>query len=284
MLAVATMLAFRAIDGEAPRAQAGTVFGATITGRPGESVDEAIARVEQEIGPPPIVRLYSAEGPPAWSDIKAEVGKAAVVVSFKYDPAAVVSGAADERLTRWFRAAPDDRDVYWVYYHEPENNVESGEFTAGEFQAAWLHVDALARGVENPNLHSTLVLMCWTLDESSGRRWVDYVPTNHPPEVLAWDCYNREAKDGRYSPPDLMFKSSAAVSSRVRARWAIAELGSELAVGDDGRGRAGWLVDVAEYARAHHAAFVTYFHALYDGEYELSDSASQDAWRRIMAD
>lgn len=277
------LYAFGGSDGKSSR-PSGPLFGVTVSVRSGESLDGAVARVRDEIGRPPIVRVYSSEAPPSWDDIEHRAGDAAVVVSFKFAPSDVLDGAYDERLTQWFRAAPDDREVYWAYYHEPEDNIESGDFSAKGFRAAWAHIDALADHVENPRLHSAVVLMCWSLDDASGRTWGDYIPTDRTPDVLAWDCYNRAVSRGKYTPPARLLERSVRASGDVGAKWAIAELGSELAAGDDGQGRARWLEAIAEYSRANDAVFVTYFHALQDGEYALLDSASQDAWRRIMAD
>lgn len=260
------------------------VFGSTVSVRPGESIVEARARIADEIGEPPIVRLYSPGAPPAWDELILRAGDAAIVVSFKFDPAVVLSGAADARLRAWFAAAPTDRDVYWVYFHEPEDNIEAGAFTAGQFRAAWRHIDWLAQQASSTRLFGTVVLMCWTLDDRADRTWTDYVPAGPPPDVLAWDCYNRPAEtaDG-YASPDDLFDASVDVSEQVGSRWAIGELGSVLAGGDDGSGRAAWLRSVADYSRERDAAFVTYFHSMIDGAYALNDPASQQAWREIMA-
>ena len=287
-LALATVcgaLALYAIersDGQSSRAE-GPLFGSTVSVRQGESLDDAVARIEGEIGRLPIVRVYSAGAPPSWADVERRAGDSAVVVSFKLAPSDVLSGALDDQLTEWFRAAPDDRAVYWVYYHEPEDNIESGGFTAAEFRAAWSHIAALAADIDNRHLHSALVLMCWSLEKESGRTWTDYIPTERSPDVLAWDCYNRAADDGEYAAPERLFDRSVKISERVGAQWAVAEVGSEIASGDGGQGRARWLESIVQYARSKDAAFVTYFHALQDGDYALTDSASQSAWRRIMS-
>ena len=57
-----------------------------------------------------------------------------LVVSFRLRPSKVLAGEFDEELTAWFRCRPRDRDTYWVYYHEPEDETERGTFTAEAFQ------------------------------------------------------------------------------------------------------------------------------------------------------
>ncbi|MEJ7707699.1 MAG: hypothetical protein WKF82_10835 [Nocardioidaceae bacterium] len=116
-----------------------------------------------------MLRLYAPGFPPAWDQLQREYGVRSSVVSFKMNPVATASGLYDERLRSWFLEAPKHRETWWIYYHEPEDNVEAGQFTASEFQAAWMHVAQLAASVENPRLHATVVLMCYTLKPTSGR-------------------------------------------------------------------------------------------------------------------
>ena len=275
--AVAVVLA----DGRADRGDV-TVFGATVASRPGESATAAAERASREIGTPPIVRLFSSSRPEPWPKITGLAGSADVVVSFKVAPREVLDGDVDAYLRDWFAQAPTDRDVYWVYFHEPEDDIERGAFTADEFVRAWEHIDRIADKAHSPRLISTVVLMCWTARADSTRRWSAYVPGD-PPDVLAWDCYNAAARDGEYASPAAILDASQQLSGRAGSAWAIAELGSKLAVGDDGSGRAQWLREVASYSRRNDAAFVTYFNSSVGGEFELEDAPSQRAWREIMA-
>ncbi len=259
-----------------------TVFGSTVAQGQGETRHEAFARINAAYGPVPLVRLYSPGPPPSWQELYRDLGAVDAVISFKADPEEVVSGALDSRLAAWFAAAPTQRDTYWVYFHEPENDVEQGRFTASEFRAAWEHVAALADREGNERLHATLVLMCYTLDPASGRDWRDYVPRADLLEVLAWDCYNTGSDKGVYADPAVLLGRAVAASGDAGAGWGVAELGAKLAPGDDGRGRAAWLTAVGEYARENGAQFVTYFDAEVGGDFRLSDPASIQAWRRLV--
>lgn len=114
------------------------------------------------------------------------------------------------------RDRPRDRDVYWVYYHEPEDNIAAGEFTAADYRAAWRRLRSLADKAGNPRLHATLVLMGWSLDPLSKRDWRDYYPGRDVIQVLGWDVYNLGWKKGRYdSPPPCTTGSSPSARPRT---------------------------------------------------------------------
>ena len=73
-----------------------------------------------------------------------------VAVSFKAAPKDVLSGRLDGQLSNWFATAPKDRPIYWSYFHEPENDVESGAFTTADYRAAWVHLAGAGRPGEQP--------------------------------------------------------------------------------------------------------------------------------------
>ena len=257
-----------------------TLFGAAYKVTQAESEGDALARTEQVLGRLEVVRVFF-DGPPSWP------GKAPgrnVVVSFKLEPAAVVAGQFDEQMRTWFREAPRDVDVHWVYWHEPEDDIEQGRFTAEQYRAAFAHLADLARGVEGPRTHSALVLQSYTTRPASGRDWHDYYPGDGAVDVFAWDVYNRPARRGGYTPPAELVGAQVEAARSVGKPFAVAELGSVLADGDDGSGRAQWLREVGDYLKAQDAVFVTYFDLAFNGgrdDYRLRDPASVQAWRDV---
>jgi hypothetical protein len=259
-----------------------TVFGSNAWQAPGEDRVAALTRVDAAYGPVGVLRLFSSWLPPRWGHLTSEVGARPLVISFRAAPDVILSGRLDQRLTTWFRAAPRDRDVYWAYFHEPEDQVEQGWFTPEQFAAAWSHVQELAAAADNPRLHATIVLMCWTADERSGRDWRDYVPPSGV-EVLAWDCYAKGHDASTYADPAAMLDPAREASAEAGASWAIAELGARVAPGSDGSERARWLEEVAAYAVGHHARFVTYFDApVGGGDFRLTDEPSIRAWADVV--
>lgn len=260
----------------------GTVFGSTVARETGESRADALARVDATYGPVPLVRVYAPGLPPSWDTLGPVLGDAEVVVSFKAAPLEVLSGSADDRLRQWFATAPQDRDTYWVYFHEPENNVEHGHFTPEDYRAAWVHIASLAAEQNNQRLQATVVLMCYTVNPASGRDWRDYVPSTDALEVLAWDCYNHGTDNGRYTPPDVLLDHSVRTANERGVDWAVAELGARLVNGDDGTGRAQWLSAVGDYAIGNGARFVTYFDSTVGADFRLNDDPSIEAWQSLV--
>ena len=258
-----------------------TPFGANIWPASGETYADAFRRSEATYGPLEVVRVFFPGLPAAWPG-RAALGSGAVNVSFKALPADILTGRHDAALRTWFATAPRDRDVYWTFYHEPEDNIARGEFTAGDFRAAFRRLDQLADAAGNARLKTTPVLMHWSLEPASGRNWRDYYPGSDVVDVLGWDVYNLSAKNGGYDSPARMFDRLVATSAAAGKPYAVPEFGSLLVTGDDGTRRAQWLRDSVTYLRGTDAAFVAYFDAVVPSngaDFRLHDAPSRAAWR-----
>jgi len=258
-------------------------YGASFQLERSESYESALARTDYALGRLDVVRVFYPGAPDPWP------GKAPgrdVVVSFKLDPRAVLAGDHDQDMRAWFESAPRALDVHWVYWHEPEDEVEGGSFTAAQFRDAFARLDGLADETGNPRLESTVVLMSWSTREASGRDWRDYFPPRDTVDVLAWDVYNRRGDRGHYSTPIELLDAPRKAAESVGKPFAIAELGSVLIDGDDGAGRAQWLRSMGAYLSEYRAVFVTYFNFSWnDGvdDYRLRDRSSRLAWRELGA-
>jgi hypothetical protein len=266
----------------AERVEQHTLFGSNLWQAPGETRRQAAARVDATYGPIGVARIFSAGLPPTWAELGRDVGRRPVVVSFRVAPDVILSGAVDDWLTDWFRAAPTDRDTFWVYFHEPEDEVDLGHFAPQEFAAAWSHVARLADRAENPRLQATVILMCWTAGGHSGRDWRSYVPVTGAVDVLGWDCYARGSDAASYADPTALLGPARAASAELGADWAIGELGARVGPGGDGTDRAAWLAEAGAYASRHGARFVTYFDAPVGGGFQLTDEPSIRAWARLV--
>lgn len=261
------------------------LVGANVEVQSGETWKEANARADATYGPLAMHRVFYPDLPPPWPGSRAEGGGRTVVVSFKAQPRDILNGRHDDELSEWFATAPRDRDVYWVYYHEPEDNIEAGEFNAADYRAAWRRLAELADRADHPRLYATLVLMCWTLESGSGRDWRDYYPGGDVIAVLGWDCYNSAGqRGGYYIDPAERFETAIAVSREAGKPWGVAELGSELIEGDEsGEGRGTWLRKIGDYlsSHAHPPLWVAYFDSTVAGDYRLLDRPSQRAWQQF---
>ncbi len=262
----------------------GTLFGTNAWTGDGSTYAQALSRQTAAYGALEAVRTFHSGLPAAWPGPAGLFG-GPVAVSFKARPLDVTAGVHDAFFRSWFAAAPRDRTVWWTFFHEPEDDIEDGAFTAAQYRAAVRHLDRLADAAGNPRLRTTTIWMCWTL-RAPTRDWRDYYPGADVVDVLGFDCYNRGAQKRTpvYTAPSEMLGGIVSVARTAGKPFGIAELGSQRIASDPtGSGRAAWLTASATYLRASQAQFVTYFDA-YGGsvanpEYRLLDAPSKAAWR-----
>ena len=258
-----------------------TRFGATIQPRSGQTYRQARIAADRRYGNMQVIRYFDPGLPNSWRKIRSDVGKNRVVISFRASPQAINSGRHDRLMRAWFARVPENRVTWWSYNPEPEDEIESGKYTALQYRRAWHRLDGLADQAHNPVLKSTLALMCYTLAPSSGRSWRSYY-AGSAVNVLSWDCYNWGHKRGIYAAPRTSFDKVVRLSRRIGKPWAIAETGSVLVGSDRGSRRAEWLRKVGQYADRHNARFATYFDVKSGPDYRLRDRPSQRAWRRVV--
>lgn len=269
-----------------PAQAAGTLCGAAFaTESSSESYQEALRRVDGYYNNLEVVRVFYPGKPANWPG-KLNVAKRPVVVSFKFPPAEVAAGKHDAYMRNWFAAAPRDQDIFWTFYHEPEQEVDRGAISSASYKAAWKRLRSLADQANNDRLTATLILMGWSLSPSSGRNWRNYYPGRDVVQALGWDIYNpsRQAARGAYLPPAELYQRVVATSRAEELPFGIGETGSYLAKGDTGAGRANWLRSVARYMSTEGALFVSYFDLNWpSGDFRLRDQASMGAWREFCS-
>lgn len=262
---------------------ADTLFGTNVFPVGSQSYTDALAQQDAKYGRMEATRVFYSGLPGAWSG-PAGVSGRPVVVSFKANPQDITSGRLDAHFKDWFAKAPRDRQVNWTYYHEPEDNVERGEFTAAQFRAAFAHLDRLADSVRNPQLKTTPVLMCWTLDPQSRRNWRDFYPGKSVVDELGWDCYNLPVDKGVFTSPSALFTPIKTVSEAEGKPWGLAEFGSLMSPTDPtGVQRAAWLRSSAEWLEANGAAWAMYFDCTVGGDFRLLDAPSSAAWKWVVS-
>jgi len=231
----------------------------------------------------PIVRVYYPGLPPsdAWTSGLAGANKSDVIVSFKALPDTILSGADDTALKQFFDSAPTGHTIYWTYYHEPEDNIEAGQFTLADYKAAWAHVAQLADEAKNPNLTATLILMQWDLIPASHRNWKDYLPSGNIIKVLGWDAYPVGSATGtnpQMTPPSEFMAPAAAAAKSIGLPFGFAEFALDI-----NTNRGPWLDSVGKYLMTSGALFGTYFNgnATYP-EMRLTDSVSASIWHNFV--
>jgi hypothetical protein len=263
-----------------------TLCGASFVAESGETYQQALAREDALFNGLESVRVFYSGLPQAWPG-KLDAAGRPMIISFKATPADVIAGTHDTRLRDWFRTAPVDQDIYWTYFHEPENDIQNGAFTAAQFRQAWQRIAGLSREANNPRLRATLILMGWSVDPASGRNWRDYYPGRSYVDVIGWDLYNPSWKNGGYRTPSDLFATIVATSRAEGLPFGVAETGSPIVTGDDGTRRAAWVRDMITYLTAEGALFIEYFDldwSSHNGaDYRLRDPAGVAAWREFCS-
>lgn len=264
----------------APLNLGGTAFGASLDLANGGNFAQALSTQDRRFGGLDVVRVFYSGFPAPWSS-KPQLAARDSVVSFKMPPAQVLSGSYDIRLLQWFRTAPRSANIYWTYWHEPENDPQ---LNPAQYRAAWQHISALSRQANNPRLRATLILMGYTVRPGSGRDWRDWYPGSATIDVMGWDVYNTGAKKDRYADPAALYGPVAAVSRSIGKPWAIGETGSQLIPGDTGSQRAAWLRQAAQYLDSAGALWAAYWDVdAKGGSFKLSDAPSIAAWRSAVS-
>ena len=259
-------------------------FGAVVQLQPGKTYAQSVATSEARYGRLGVIRYFDRNAPDSWAGYRALWGDHSVILSFRIPPSVVNSGSQDAALRSFFANAPTDVDTYWAYMHEPEAYIARGEFTASAYRTAFARIAGLAAEADNPQLHATLVMMCYTVNPTSGRDWHNYYAEGAV-QVIGWDCYNHKWRQGGYGTAFNLMGRAVATAQSTGLPWGIAELGSVKAAADDGSRRAAWLRECANYLIQNGAAFVSYFDTnARRTDYRLTDEPSRAAWDEFVAD
>lgn len=247
----------------------------------GETWTQGLVRRDATMGPLDVVRVFYPGLPDAtWAGSKPAQCNRPVVVSFKALPADINAGKHDALLQGWFNSMPKNTfKIWWAFYHEPEDNIEAGSFTAAQFRTAFRRIAGLARAANNPNLINTLILMGWTVNSASGRNFNDFYPGGDVVDVMAWDNYSVTS---RYQAPAEIYDRIVAKSKEIGKPWGIAETGAaKLSSDATGSGHAAWISSVRTYILAQNPkpVFITYWdNDVPSADYRLNTAAAQKAW------
>lgn len=203
--------------------------------------------------------------------------------TFNLPPAAVASGQDDVQLRTFIASTPADRPFYLTNYHEPEQEIESGLFTASQFRASEAHLAGLVHEqnlLDGGQRKVSLVLMVSTFTGFKQRNPATYWPTASdcvatvsPCDMLdlvSVDAYATPHATGTTGVPTgytdgLKWKSASALLAPAykwavanSTPWAISELGYLEDVNNSSR-KATELTNAVSYAKTNGALFVEYW-------------------------
>ena len=260
----------------------GILFGASLNlANGGGSFDSALASQDKKYGKLGIIRVFYPGFPASFAS-HPQLNTRPSIISFKVPAKEILSGAYDAKFKAWFASAPKNTDVFWTYWHEPENDG----LNLADYRAAWARLAKLSHATNNSHLHATLILMGWTLREHSGRNWKDYYAGNSSIDVLAFDIYNTGVKNsGNYKTADKLYSLAAATAKSVGKPWGLAETATLLARGDStGTGQAAWLRANTQFLIDNGASFAAYFDTLMPGgDFRLTKAPAVAAWSQAVA-
>lgn len=270
-----------------PRAGA-TLFGVSVPRGGAGSASTVVQRIRQDYGQLPVARVFSSGPPPRTWDADptlAALGTGtAVVYSFKDDPVAAARGDDDAAVTAFLASRPAGTKVWVSYFHEPEDEVRKGTFTAQQFRDATAHLAPVIRAAGGV---PTTILMEYTLQDAAKRDWHDYY--SPAVDVLAWDAYNTAVKRSTpaYKPVDAILGHVLDIARETGKPFGIAEFGSTCIPSDpECTGRAAWVSALGDAVRRDGAVFATYFDQAGvngdGGDYSLSDPPSRSAYRLLV--
>ncbi len=285
-LAVVTLLLVPATVANASTPTSPTLLGSSV------SSSSDLAAKTTQFGQLPVVRVYFPGLPPAdaWSTGLAGANASAVVVSFKVLPQYIISDSNDpahkaaiSAIANFFDTAPTGRPIYYVYWHEPEDNIAAKDFTLADYLTAWGDVVKLADDAHKTNLHSTLVLMGFDVLPDSGRNWKSYLPPGNIISTISWDAYPVNG-EGIPSPESFMGADVAAAKA-AGMPFGFSEFNTATVTG-----RPAWLTSVGTYIASSGAIYGTLYDASQNGglagsgTFVISDLPSENAWKGSVAD
>jgi len=116
-------------------------------------------------------------------------------ISFKVPS---VSSMAAGNATAWIDPILRDLEAIgapvWVsFFHEPEDNIAGGEFTAAQWRQIQLQVRERMDALDTKNIALGGCLMWWTFDSRSGRNPEDYYPGPDVFDFMGSDHYIENA-------------------------------------------------------------------------------------------
>jgi hypothetical protein len=256
------------------------------------------------VGPVQIRRNYDmAFQYPTWQQTFAyrTFGNVRADYSFQLPPGDLASGVADARLKTFLASTPTD--IILTNYHEPENEIADGLFSAKQFRASISHLSTLVRAQnarDGGSRRVSVVLMYDTVYGFKGRNPLDYWPgrdasgVNYA-DLISFDTYGLPHKthtpgvpagftDGlKWQTAGQLLDPSIAFAKKIGSPWMVSEFGFLEDVNQPMR-KANAVTDFVNYARLHGAVAVEYwdsFGSRADWQLRYRANASQ-AWKTIV--
>jgi hypothetical protein len=194
-----------------------------------------------------------------------DAGRNSTVWSFKPPFVQFLAGSLDADFMAALNSIPDDGfQRYVIVYHEPEDNVEDGDFTASQYREVQVRARAIIDGANTKRqtkLRFGGNLMSWTFQTASGRNPANYFPGAGVWDFLALDGYSgRNDRTGQWEggrTPQAIFDTSLKFCRDNGVRFAIAETGIDVLAPEPDR--VAWIKSCRQYAKDANCEFWCYW-------------------------
>lgn len=250
--------------------------GSSLYRESGETHQEAYDRRCTNWGVCPEIVRYFYESLPSgsWPNF----GDSTEVVSFKVPSmGGFASGANDSQVSGWLADVPKDGTTHYVaLWHEPEDDIATGRFTAAEFRAGVAHLQQLAAEFDGTGkrIRVGVVLMGYTVQASSGRNVENYLVPGL--DFYGWDIYTSPT-DTADTRTKYALASTKCDADGV-ARCFLTETGPRVEGGTPSQStKAAWVTQSAQHARTLGFDGWMYFDSTVGGDFRLREQVAFDA-------
>jgi hypothetical protein len=203
-------------------------------------------------------------------------GNAQEDYSFNLPPAQVASGADNAILKKFIATTP--KNIILTNYHEPEQEIAAGQFSAAQFRAAIVQLSKLVRAqnrIDGGTRRTSVIVMYDTISGFKGRNPMDYWPGatihgNNWAELISFDTYAlphatdtpgvpKGYTDGiKWQTPQELLDPLIAFAKKINSPWMMSELGYLDDVSNPMH-KADAITDTVNYARLNGAVAVEYW-------------------------
>lgn len=254
------------------------LVGSSLYSGTNESPQQSFDRRCNTWGVCPEVVRYFFSGLPSGSWPTFGVAPTPTVVSFKvpnFDMAGFAAGNYDSQVMPFLQTVPNDgRTHYITVWHEPEDDIAAGHFTAAQYRNATTHLQLLVSSFDGTGkrLRVGEVLMGWTVDPRSGRNVNDYLVPSL--DFIGWDIYTGLTT----AEVQRDFQPAANVCDAQEAgKCFLTETAPNSAVKATQAQKATYLRVSAQVARDLGFDAYMYFDSTVGGDFRLTDQVAFDA-------
>jgi uncharacterized coiled-coil protein SlyX len=193
-----------------------------------------------------------------------DAGRNASVWSFKPPITQFVAGQLDAEFIAALKSVPDDGyGRYVIVYHEPEDNIEAGDFTSAQYRDMQKRARVLidqVNATRKTKIRFGGNLMAWSFQTASRRNPANYFPGPGVWDFLALDGYSGTDGQGNWTggrTPAAIFGTALKFCQDNGVRFAVAETGIDVKAPEPDR--VAWIKACRDYAKNANCEFWCYW-------------------------